>query len=889
MPMNLRSRRRSLLPHGLVLGALLAVATPLAAQCDTAWVPGDGVAGCDGTVNTSLLWDRDGAGPLSPVLVVGGLFTVVGGVVARNIAMRDLATGEWSALGDGSTGVVTSLAQMPDGTLMVGGGFYYLADGQVSRGLARWDGAQWLPMGFTAFTYVTCFCVLPNGSIVGAGRVENSYSPRVCRWDGAGWYQIGELWGGGIAVANAIVAMPNGDIVVGGRFASVGWDQASTVARWNGSVWSPLGAGLAGAAYATTPSVEVLSLLPNGDLVVGGNFLNAGGTAAHGVARWDGASWSSFGSGWGATVGALLQLPGGDLIAGGYRDDLPNVARWDGATWTTLGSGLQQLPLAANLTPHVRTLTRLPNGEVIAGGTFRDAGGVPVRNLATWDGASWSATVAGTNGTLLTCANLADGTLVAGGEFTSIGGVAARCVAHWDGVAWTALGGGMQRASSWLAPAAVRAVAVLPSGDLVAGGDFGFADGAPAQNLARWDGVSWSEFGGGVDGTVRSLLVLANGDLVVGGEFAHAGGVPASCIARWRNGTWSAFGPGLGQSATIYELAGVDALAQLASGELVAGGNFTRAGALTTLCIARWNGLSWSPMCSSMSGQVALLWRPGVHALLALPDGDLLVGGWFEQIDGQSLRHIARWHSGAWSAVGAGLYAVPGDSATTVCKIVALPDGDLLVGGDFKGSTEPTHVARFDGVTWSVVDGGLNAPVYGLATAPDGDFVAVGAFSRQGSPYYPPSDVAAAGLARLSTTCPSDVTSYGTGCSGAGGVDVLTATTRPWIGSSYRARATGMPPFGIAIDVHGFAPMQWPLDAILSEALPGCELLVVPDSLHLALPNAGAVELLIALPNALSLVGLVFQQQVVAVELDPSGAIAALTSSNALELTIGAF
>lgn len=74
---------------------------------------------------------------------------------------------------------------------------------------------------------------------------------------------------GGGAV-HAHVVMPNGDIVVGGDFTSAGGVTAQYIARWDGTRWSALGSGLNG-------PVRSLAVLPNGDLIVGGAFSTAGG------------------------------------------------------------------------------------------------------------------------------------------------------------------------------------------------------------------------------------------------------------------------------------------------------------------------------------------------------------------------------------------------------------------------------------------------------------------------------------------------------------------------------------------------------------------------------------------------------------------------------------
>ncbi|MFN5496843.1 MAG: hypothetical protein ACK5C3_09770, partial [bacterium] len=69
------------------------------------------------------------------------------------------------------------------------------------------------------------------------------------------------------------------------------------------------------------------------------------------------------------------------------------------------------------------------------------------------------------------------------------------------------------------------ALAVLPNGDLVAGGGFTTAGGGTANRIARWNGSSWRQLGSGMDGGVSALAVLPNGDLVAGGSFTTAGGV----------------------------------------------------------------------------------------------------------------------------------------------------------------------------------------------------------------------------------------------------------------------------------------------------------------------------------------------------------------------------
>jgi hypothetical protein len=167
----------------------------------------------------------------------------------------------------------------------------------------------------------------------------------------------------------------------------------------------------------------------------------------------------------------------------------------------------------------------LPNGDLVAGGTFTTAGGVAANYVARWDGSAWSELGSGTSSTVLALTVLPNGDLVAGGVFSAAGGVPANCIARWNGTAWSALGSGTT--------GSVEALAVLPNGDLVAGGQFVNAGGIPANRVARWNGIAWSALGGGLNGTVSALAAQPNGQIAVGGGFLTAGGQVSAFFARY--------------------------------------------------------------------------------------------------------------------------------------------------------------------------------------------------------------------------------------------------------------------------------------------------------------------------------------------------------------------
>src|SRR5262245_4843467 len=172
--------------------------------------------------------------------------------------------------------------------------------------------------------------------------------------------------------------------------------------------------------------------------------------------------------------------------------------------------------------------------------------------------------------------------------------------------------------------------------------------------------------------------------------------------------------------------------------------------------------------------------------------------------------------------------------------------------------------------------------VNSFTTLPNGNLVAGGSFGTAGG-VVPPS------VAQLTTTCPATAASHGSGCAGSGGINTLFTTSLPWTGSTFHSTATGMPGNGLALGVLGFATASIPLSAILPQGVAGCTLLVTPDLLDLYVPTAGIATTAIALPNTAALAGQVVYQQVVPLELDSFGNITALTSTNALTLSIGTF
>lgn len=196
---------------------------------------------------------------------------------------------------------------------------------------------------------------------------------------------------------------------------------------------------------------------------------------------------------------------------------------------------------AQELNGPVRAIVRHNDGageSVFVGGDFTAAGDLGVGHIARWDGRAWWDLAGGLNGRVLSMAVFdEDGpgparpALFVAGEFTQAGEIPAAGLARWDGVSWSAVGGGVQGAVLTLAAAASP-----QHRGLYVGGELQSAGGVPVQGLARWDGSAWTPIGPGLSGPVHAITEFDLGDgvaIYAGGAFTHTGdGAPAQRIAR---------------------------------------------------------------------------------------------------------------------------------------------------------------------------------------------------------------------------------------------------------------------------------------------------------------------------------------------------------------------
>jgi hypothetical protein len=210
---------------------------------------------------------------------------------------------------------------------------------------------------------------------------------------------------------------------------------------------------------------------------------------------------------------------------------------------------------------------------------------------------------------------------------------------------------------------------------------------AQFNNIAKWDGFSYSRLGSGIQvgKYVSALAVDSNNNLYVGGDFTQLGdGTTVNYIAKWNptTSTWSSLGNGIG-NGFVYSIA-IDS-----NNNVYVGGDFTIVGNnVTANRIAKWDpsNSTWSALISSSGNGLDSTVRS-----IAIDNNNnnnnVYVGGSFTHIDnnaGTPANRVAKWTPGStpsWSALinSANYNGVNGD----VNAIAIDSDDNVYIGGNF--------------------------------------------------------------------------------------------------------------------------------------------------------------------------------------------------------------
>lgn len=365
----------------------------------------------------------------------------------------------------------------------------------------------------------------------------------------------------------------------------------------------------------TDGTVWALDVQPDGKAIIAGEFTTYNGTPSHGIARATAAGPidTTFTPGTGADDGmisslALLPDGSGKMMIGGTFNHYNAADRKYIALLNT--NGLQDAAFAPTQDPDgpVWALAVGPSNEVVIAGDFLSIGGVPRAHIAKYnaDGSLDLSFDPGTNApdnTVWSVALQPDGKVLIGGQFANLGDRAL---------------GGLARLN---------------------------ADGSPDEAFN-------ANLGFGVDGTVYAVALQGGTNIVIGGEFQNVGIAQRTRIARLNSdGTVdNTFNSGTGADDTVYNISAQP------DGSMYVGGLFTTFNGTHRLGFTRLyaDGSVDTTFLDTAYNQFAGLhrkyydrqwpdpdnpdpnpdYRPFVFASQVLPDGNVVIGGSFQQVGG---------------------------------------------------------------------------------------------------------------------------------------------------------------------------------------------------------------------------------------------------------------
>jgi hypothetical protein len=349
---------------------------------------------------------------------------------------------EWQQVGNFNFGVTCQFSDTIANILYIGGNFKFNGTDTLN-GVCSWNGTTIKALG--AGFYEDCGnnqCDTPEGFIRYHDEIYMSnrfnhiggqLSNGIARWDGINWLPVhpGIFTDNNYPGAAFGYCEQNGTLFMVGNFRRVGLDTANSVASWDGNVWQTYGA-----PEDTQHDVPVHSKIVfyKGEMYVGGNCYNIiDGNINSGIIRYNGTSWHQVGPGLLGGIDYIFDMTvyhdelyvcGRFGIAEGNAGN--KIMRWNGEAWHDVGGILDS--------PGEGHRMMVYKDKLYLVGLFDDVGnGMPASNIAVWDGIRWCSFGNSYFNNKISSITVYRDTFYLGGGFTQVGGYPVKYFAKWVG------------------------------------------------------------------------------------------------------------------------------------------------------------------------------------------------------------------------------------------------------------------------------------------------------------------------------------------------------------------------------------------------------------------------------------------------------------------------
>lgn len=529
---------------------------------------------------------------------------------------------------------------------------------------------------------------------------------------------------------------------VAASFAQVEWSEAPNAAEMP-SEPAFIDAGfkpvLGGGTGIGAPGNRTF-VLPDGKILVAGNFQLANGISKNGIARFnsDGTLDPSFNTKSGVAGGAVsamgVQSNGKIIIGGAFTSyagqSVGFIARLEAnGNFDTTFNNAGGIGNSTGAGGSITDISVLPDDRLYISGNFTIYNGTTINRLARLQ-ANGGLDTTFNVGTGLTGSAAAvieqapAGKILIGGFFTAYNGTTVPRFAriNSDGSLDTSFAIGTGPVG---APASLK---VLPDDKILVGGGGATFNGVARNALVRLnaDGSVDTTFDAAVTGStsVSAIARQSDGKIIISGAFTAVAATPRVSIARIGvdGALDTTFDPGTGMNSLAR------GIGLLTDGRAVLVGSFTTYNGTTRNSLAMVNA-NGSLDTTANTGLAA---RGEVIAMARQADGKILVTGTLTSVDGTPRAGIARLNAdGSNDAT-----FTPGTGPNgQISAVAAQQDGKIIISGDFTqyGGAASNRLARLnsDGSldTSFVVGTGPDSGALSIALQTDGKVLLGGSFT----------------------------------------------------------------------------------------------------------------------------------------------------------------
>jgi len=390
--------------------------------------------------------------------------------------------------------------------------------------------------------------VQPDGKILAAGlvKVANGVNRNsLARFNADG--SLDATFNTGSGANNDIYGLdlqPDGKVLVTGTFTVYNGVTVGRIARLNadGSLDHTFNTTGVGANPNSGGNFDIyrVKVLPDGKIMIGGDFSQFNGIARNRLARLnaDGSLDKSFtvGTGVNGSVQSIDAQPDGKVVIGGRFSFYNGFNTSSVVRVNADGSRDTSFNIGTGADDEVRAVVVQPDGKILVSGFFEGFNGLPKNGITRLnaDGSNDdSFNVAGVNAVVLSIALQPDGKMIVGGSFTEIAGATRQCLTriNADGTNDASFSPGTS-----IGGQVINDIVLQPNGKAVVIGTFTTYNGTPNGGAIRINADGGLDTNlastSATDGNANAIAVQTDGKIVIGGTFTSVNGTARKNIAR---------------------------------------------------------------------------------------------------------------------------------------------------------------------------------------------------------------------------------------------------------------------------------------------------------------------------------------------------------------------